>query len=109
MTKQFGHELLRSTHEALPVGLILSEYLVYTHHMRYGVADSALKPERHITYDDVLFVARTGDYLGPIRDGLIWWTGETPTGQTIEVAGLMPDQDHCVIILVHSMPGSWRR
>ena len=77
--------------------------------MRYGVTDGALKPERRITYDEALFVAHHADYLGPIRDGLIWWVGETPSGRVIEVAGFMPSEDHSVIIINHTMPGSWRK
>ena len=56
-----------------------------------GIADSALK--RGIAYSDVAHVIATGDYLGPIRDGLIWWIGETK------------DQ---AIVAVHAMTIGWR-
>ena len=72
--------------------------------LRIGVADSALK--RGIAYGDITHVIATGDYLGPIRDGLIWWIGETTDGDVIEV-GAVTTTDNA-IIAIHAMTIGWR-
>lgn len=77
--------------------------------MRFGVADSALKPGRGISYSDVVFVANNGDYIGIDIRGRMWWLGTTEAGLDIEVAGFVPPGDPKVIILHHSFPMKWRK
>ena len=75
--------------------------------VRYGIAASALK--RGYSYSDLMRIVRTGDYLGPIRDGLVCGVGvgETSDGIILEVAGFTTD-DNTAIIINHAMPRGWR-
>jgi hypothetical protein len=75
--------------------------------VRFGVGEMALK--HGVPYGAIIHVAKTGDCLGVIGDGLMWWLGETPEEEGVEVAGFTPADDPNVVILIHAFPMRWRK
>jgi hypothetical protein len=70
--------------------------------MRFGIADSALK--RDIPYADIMHIVHTSGYLGVLKDGLLWWIGETRDGQGLEIAGFVTDEGDAIILIHASQP-----